>query len=219
MSILLKKSEYMGLPLSTTIKNDEGFYREILEAIRLRMDDSLKTHSKVLFLLFTFSYPSNDHTNPLDNIILPDAVLPLGNDVFVYFLNQYIRKLNSYGYDVRYVWVRERSHACDHCHYHLAMWLNGNEIQYFRSLDEINVYWSQALANHGIVASGANTAGLIDRGRYDQNGQIQYYGMIVHRDNDEEKAAVFQRASYLAKVYSKDVIRPARTRRWGCSNR
>ena len=50
MSILLKKNEYMGLSLSTTIKNDEGFYREILEAIRLRMDDSLKTHSKVLFL-------------------------------------------------------------------------------------------------------------------------------------------------------------------------
>jgi len=86
-------------------------------------------------------------------------------------------------------------------------------------MGQINGYWSQALANFGIVAPGADTAGLIDRGRYEQDGLIQHFGLIVSWDAPDEYNAVFQRASYLAKVYSKDAMCPARTRTWGCSLR
>jgi hypothetical protein len=212
-------TDYGGLPLSTTGKNSEGFYQDILDSIRRMMDNSLKAHSKVLFLLLTFSYPSNGHSNPKDNIVLQDAEIQQSNEVFRYFLNQYIRKLNIEGADPHYVWVRERAGACNHCHYHLALWLDANEIQYLGKMDQINGYWSQALANFGIVAPGTDTAGLIDRGCYEQDGRIQYYGMTVNRDIPNEYAAVFHRASYLAKVYSKDAMCPARTRTWGYSLR
>lgn len=216
--IIQQATTYNGLPLSPTSKGDEGFYQDILDAIKTQMNKSLEQHSQVLFMLFTFSFPANSHTNPLDNIVLPDAEIPLGNDVFVYFLNQYKRRMNNYGFDMHYVWIREQTDTCNHCHYHLALWLDANKIRYFGSLEEINAYWSQALARFKIIASGANTAGLIDRGRYEQEGKIEYWGQIVHRGNPEEFADVFQRASYLAKAYSKDGFRPYRTRVWGSSN-
>ncbi len=212
------ETTYAGLPLSETIKGESGFYQDILDAIRHNMDKALKTHSQVLFMLFTFSYPSNGHENQLDNIMLPDAVLPDGNGVFCYFLNQYVRALNSCGYDVRYLWCREQTEGSDRCHYHLALWLDRNEIQYFGSMGQIDGYWSQALANFGIVAQGADTAGLIDRGRYVENGKTHYLGMTVHRGNAQEYNEVFRRASYLAKAFSKTGY-PARTRSWGCSER
>lgn len=217
-NIINGTTDYMGLPLSMTCKNDEGFFQDILDAIRRNMDKSLERHSQVLFMLFTFSYPSNDHANPLDNITLPGAELPRGNEVFSYFLNQYIRRLDTAGYDPRYLWCREQTEGCDHCHYHLALWLNGNKIQCFGDMEQIDGYWSQALAHFRIVAHGADTAGLIDRGRYEENGRIQYYGLTVHRGNQQEYAEVFQRASYVAKVASKSAC-PMRTRSWGCSER
>ncbi len=217
--IIRQTTMYNGLPLSPTNKGNEGFYQDILDAINRKMESSLNEHSKVLFMLFTFSYPSNHHSNAKDNILLPEAVISQGNEIFTYFLNQYVRRLNIQGYDVRYVWGREQTDTCDHCHYHLALWMNGNEIQYFGSLDEINGYWSQALSRYGIVPSGADTSGLIDRGRYEQYGKVQSFGMIVHRGNQDEYAEVYSRASYIAKVYSKNTVPLARTRSWGCSER
>ena len=219
MRNLVFGNNFMGLPLSLTHKGDEGFCPEILDAIRRNMDMALMKHSQVLVVLFTVSYPSNCNENQRDNIILPGVELPSDNTVFSYFLNQYIRRLNSEKYDVRYLWCREQTAGSAHCHYHLVLWLNRNEIQYFGSMEQVNGYWSQALANHGIVAPGADTAGLIDRGRYEQDGKTQYYGMTVHRGNPQEYEAVFQRASYLAKAYSKNAPCPPRTRLWGCSER
>lgn len=217
-SIIKGTTNYMDLPLNMTCKNDEGFFQDILDALKRMLDKALEEHSQVLFMLFTFSYPSNGHENQLDNILLPQAELPQGNEVLVYFLNQYIRRLTSEGYDPRYLWCREQTEGNPCCHFHLVLLLNRNKIQYFGSMRQINGYWSQALAHFGIVAPGADTSGLIDRGRYSQNGEIQHYGLTVHRDNQDEYAEAFQRASYLAKVATKTAY-PFRTRSWGCSER
>ena len=210
---------YEGMPLSASPKGDYGFNIRILDAIRDLMDSALARHPNWLFMLFTFSYPSNGHKNQKDNIVLPGARIPDDNSVFVYFLNQYIRALNNSGCDTGYLWVREQTAENTRCHYHLAILFNRDVIQYFRSMRQIDGYWSQALAKFGIVAHGANTAGLIDRGRYEQDGETQLYGMSLHRGNRDEYMAVFQRASYLAKDYSKDAPRPINTRTWGRSER
>ena len=216
---IINIKNYEGMPLSASPKSDGGFNSRILDAIKDLMDNALMRHPNWLFMLFTFSYPSNGHENQKDNIVLPDASIPDDNRVFVYFLNQYIRALNSDGCDTNYLWVREQTAENTRCHYHLAIWFNRDVIQYFGSMRQIDGYWSQALANYSIVAHGANTAGLIDRGRYEQNGKTQYYGMSLHRGNRDEYMAVFQRASYLAKDYSKDAPHPIKTRTWGRSER
>ena len=210
---------YAGMPLSSSLKGGDGFNSRILAAIKDLMDNALMRHPNWLFMLFTFSYPSNGHKNQKDNIVLPGASIPEDNRVFVYFLNQYIRALNSGGCDTSYLWAREQTAKNTRCHYHLAILFNHDVIPYFGRMSHIDEYWSQALANYGIVAHGANTAGLIDRGRYYQDGKTQYYGMSLHRGNHDEYMAVFQRASYLAKDYSKDAPRPLNTRTWGRSER
>ena len=87
------ETNYNDLPLSTTDKNFQGFNTEILDAIIRVMDNSLERTSQSQFMLFRISFPIRGNANQKDEIILPDAELPQGNEVFTYFLNQYIRQL------------------------------------------------------------------------------------------------------------------------------
>lgn len=194
------ENTYDGYVLSSTRKNDYGFYTTILQKIGPLFEYMISKHNQVLFVMFVLKYPSAYALSyPNDNVVLSR------------FLESFILHCRRRQYDPKYLWVRECSNT-GKAHYHLLLLLDADYIQNARGLlHKATELWQRCLNiedGRGLVHL-CTTKG--DDGRYG--------GVKIRRnapDFHQVYAACFQRASYLAKCYSKGKA-PAFVNELGCS--
>ncbi len=153
-----------------------GVYKEIVYSFIKQLDLSIQIHRRVLVinLVFSINYYTED------------------NHVFSNFLKN-IRQYLGRHYDIKnigYQWVREQEKSKKQ-HYHLALILDGNKIQYPGKLNEIiKDKW-------------------LARGSIHKPENCFYY--IDKHNHQEERAKAIYRASYMAKSRGKQ-YRPKQTK-------
>jgi len=131
---------------------------------------------------------------------------PHGNDIFEAFIADYAKALKRKGIDVAYLWVREQETSINH-HYHLCLWLNGNEVQHHKNvLDLAERIWAYKVSMNPDVNNGLVHYCAIDNyGHFIDNGI-----MLVRNSQDEQKnfSRIIYSSSYLAKTFTKGAVMP-----------
>jgi len=201
MRSVITANTFNNLPLNRSEKKDEGFYCEILQAIEALLGHMIQSHNKVFFIRLDLTYPAYSAYE-----------YPGKNDL----ISRFIESLSLYHkrkkHDPKYLWVRERS-STGQVHYHLMLLLNGDYVQNAHGvLVHANNLWQRCL-------NVENAKGLVHlctsaEGHYDPYG-----GVMIKRNATEYTqvhATCFERASYLAKRYSKGGA-PAYVNEFGCS--
>ncbi|MBV5340718.1 MAG: inovirus-type Gp2 protein [Deltaproteobacteria bacterium] len=185
-------NSYNGFELSSSEKNNEGFYREILQAIDSLFNDMLMRHGKVFFSMFVLKYPAGSASlYPNDNSLLSR---------FIEALSLFYKRRKV---DLRYLWVREFS-STGQVHYHLILLLNGDLIQNgYGILQRATELWEGCLG----IEDGQGLVHLCT-----MDADYARYGGIKIIRNDPEVQQVqskcYELASYLAKCYSKGGLPP-----------
>lgn len=187
MRNIIHGNTYNNHQLSRTNKNNQGFYGEILEGIESLLSKTTQQHGSVFFTTFVLRFPSNSASSyPNDNSLLSK------------FIAAFTLHCKRRKFDPNYLWVRESS-TTGQFHYHLLLLLNSNYIQNAHAglLAKATELWRRCLN----IEDGRGLVHLCNSGKYNQ------YGGIKIRKNAPGFPQVyeecFQRASYLAKCYSK----------------
>ena len=190
---------YKGLPLENC---QSGFVAEYLERLHRTIKRSTQSHSKVFAVRVDLHFPQYYH--PCDQEVFSN------NDLHA-FIKVLRRKLVDYkaqkqkegrrvhDMDFEYVWAREHGPRSNKPHFHLLLLFNGhafNTLGHFSSDHEslynrIGESWGEALGIH--VAEGSKFTHFPEIGQY-----------LVDSKDPDRVAQVFCRASYLAKVTSKN---------------
>lgn len=173
------------LPLyNSSEKSRWGFNSDILNIGYDIFLNYLSAHNKAFFFTLNLHYPETMPFYPSDNSDMERFIAAL------------IQNLTRKNYDPAYLWVRERDNS-EHHHYHVALWLNGNEIQHpQRVIDEAVALWRQC------VGESFFTTGLVHyEGAY-------RYALMLRRQQGllQELRKGFRTFSYLAKLYSKELF-------------
>ena len=198
MRNVLDVSSYNGFPLSKTTKNDQGFYKEILQSLDSLFEYMIRRHSSVFFTMFIVKYPAGS-AYPNDNVLLSK------------FTEALIRHCAGRHYDPKYLWVRELS-STGQIHYHFMLLLDSNLIQNTKTLIlyKATEIWRKCL---GVE----DAKGLV---HLCPTGEKPDYGGIKIKRKDEQFQQILERcyqwASYLAKCFSKGNT-PAYVNEFGCS--
>ena len=201
MRNILSGNTYNGYELSNSSKNNQGFYVEILQVIESLFNYMTMHHGKVFFIRFDLRYPANSAlTYRDDNVLLTR---------FIESLTLYYKRKKA---DPKYLWVREHSNKTGQFHYHFLLLLNGDLIwNGYGIKTKATDLWRGCLDLS--VEAGS---GLVHLCEYNDD---QYGGIKINR-NDPHLKQVFekcyQRASYLAKRYSKGGL-PPYVNGFGCS--
>jgi len=119
-----------------TLHPNTEYAQEILVAGENQLQIALQKFSQVFLVHITLTFPAEVTLSPCTD-----------NSCFQYFLENYIRYLAHRNYSPGYLWCREIGGQNHHLHYHLLLYLNGHNIQFF-NLHEIcsaKLYWGRAL--------------------------------------------------------------------------
>lgn len=190
---------YQGLPLENC---KGGFIGEYLERLRCTINRAVQASSKVFAVRVDLRFPQ--YYNPWGEEALSNEHL----HVYIKTLRGKFRrrknrmqKAGQRTHDMvfEYVWAREYGPMSNRPHYHLLLLFNGhafNTLGHFSNEHEslfnyIGESWGAALGIH--VAEGRKFTHFPEAGQY----------WIASRSSDQV-AMVFRRASYLAKVASKN---------------
>lgn len=198
MGRITHEKTFLGFNLSESRKNDRGFFIDILEAIHKVFLSMSKRRSRIFFTLLVVKFPTSySRQEPKDNRLISE------------FMERFIETCEDKRFSPMYVWVRERS-STDQIHYHLMLLLDANKIwNAYGLIDFATEIWRQCL---GIP----NAKGLVHLCEYNEF-HYKYGGIKIYHNSisyfDDLKTA-FYKASYLAKVYSKE-DNPAGVRRYG----
>ena len=177
---------YNGHPISSSDKNSEGSYVEILHAADSLLTDMTQRHGRVFFTMFVVKYPANQaFLYPSDNSLLSR---------FIEALMLHCKRRN---YAPKYLWVRECTENSQ-AHYHIMILLNSDYTQEAHSL------LRKATELWGGCLNIEDARGLVHLCVADDNDR---YGGVKIKRNAPEFPQVygrcFERASYMAKCYSK----------------
>lgn len=174
---------YRNYPLLPYDGPGAGYFTSILDRIIDRLEHMLDRHSQVLVAHLIVRYPV---------CVQADE----SNACFQYFIEEYRRFLATAAYDPHYVWVREK-HVSPNPHYHLLLFLNGNEIRYYHSTEKADALWGYALCRR--FQTEIPPSGLI----HAVPSSSGFFSTTVPRNNPSVRVQVLQVASYLAKVNTK----------------
>ena len=179
-------SNYNGYPLSNTSKNGEGFYEEVLCPLQSLMESMSQRHACIFFSRFDFRYPANSAVE-----------YPNDNTLFSGFIDSLMHHCERRKYDPEYLWVRENSKN-NQIHYHLVLLLNGDYIQNaYGILQKATELWQRRLN----IKDGRGLVHLCPTGENDDYGGVKI--KRNHPNFQQVFQNCYQRASYLAKCYSK----------------
>lgn len=192
---------YNGLPLSYSNDNNQGSYVEIIRAIEAVMACMLQHHARVFFTMFVLKYPANTAGQYPDNNVLMSRLVEA--------LTKYCARHN---YHPKYLWVRECP-STGQPHYHFMLLLDENYVQNAYGIhSKATELWQRCL---GIE----NGQGLVHLCTTRDNNIDPYGGVKIRRnapDFQQVYQQCFQRASYMAKCFSKGNA-PAYVNEYGCS--
>ena len=193
------QSTYEGFPL---LNCQNGFVGEYLERLHNTINRVVHRHSKFFAIRVDLHFPQ--YYLPYGQEIFSNEYL----DAFIKSLRKRLQRLAAekqqagvrvHDMSFEYVWARECGPSSDKPHYHLLLLFNGhafNSLGHFSSAHEslynrIGESWGEALGVH--VAEGGKFVHFPEIGQY-----------LVDSRSSDQVAKVFHRASYLAKVASKN---------------
>lgn len=179
-----------------------GFVKEYLDRLYRTMHIALGRNSRVFTVRVDLHFPQ---------YYFPSVQETFSNEylhVFIKSLRQKLQGLRvkkqlagvrTHNMGFEYVWAREYGQNSDKPHFHLLLLFNGhafNSLGRFSSAQEslynrITESWGEALGVH--MAKGSKFTHFPDAGQY-----------WIDSRNLDQVAQVFRRASYLAKVASKN---------------
>lgn len=198
MRRITQDKTYNGHPLSNSEKLNQGSYTEILQATQSLFDHMIQRHRRVFFTRFELKYPAYSSGQYPDN-----------NALLSRFIEALMLHCKRRNYDPKYLWVRESSES-GQFHYHIMILLNSDIIQNaYGLLNKATELWGRCL-------NIENASGLVHLSLTDEN---RYGGFKIIRnapDYPQVYDQCFERASYLAKCYSKGGL-PANVNGFGGS--
>lgn len=194
-------ASYNDYNLCCSVKNNQGHYMEILQAIDAQFSYMVNRHSSVFMTIFVVRYPSGTPLQCQED-----------NGLLSTMLEALALHCKRKGYDPKYLWARERSEKTGQTHYHIMLLLNGNLIQNgYGILNKATELWQRCLG----LDDGRGLIELCKSSEIDG----RYGGVKIRRNNPQFQEVLgrcFQWASYLAKCYSKGQAR-AYVNEFGCS--
>jgi hypothetical protein len=183
---------YNGFNLSSSKKNNKGFYLEILETIQSLFEHMIKRHGKVFFSMFVLKFPAGSA-----------SIYPNDNSLLSRFIEALVRHYQRHKCDPSYLWVREVS-STGQVHYHLILFLNGDLIQNgYGILQRATDLWARCLG----IEDGQGLVHLCTS----EDDYAQYGGIKIIRNAPEVQQVLhkcYELASYLAKRFSKGGLPP-----------
>lgn len=183
-----KENTYHGYPLQDYNGPGAGFYEDILTRLIDRLAFMLGKYDKCLVVRLVVKYPK----------VLNAAE---SNHCFQYFMEEYRRKLKLHNFAPQYVWVRELHHARNQ-HYHLVLFLNAKEIQFFNKTTEARLLWSKAIRKYNPTVRYIPPR-LVHKDAGNYNGAAIRHGLIVTAKNQALKQEAIRWCSYVAKINTK----------------
>lgn len=190
---------YKGLPL---INCQGGFVEEYLERLYCVLHNSIQVHSRVFAVRVDLHFPQ--HYFPNGHEVFSNEFL----HAFIKALRRSLQKCRAakqraetrvHNLNFEYVWAREYGPVCNRPHFHLLLLFNGhafNSLGQFSNAHEslynrIGESWGEALGVH-----------VVEGGKFVHFPKIGQY--LVDSKDPDQLAQVFYRASYLAKVATKN---------------
>jgi hypothetical protein len=206
----VRAANFMGLPL---VPRTDGYYRDILERMRVLFDHATANHHKVFAVRLDLRRPP------------ACAHLPLNQPVsdFTKLFSDYLNSPTDEKprIDHEFLWACETGDVNLGIHHHVVLWLNGDRTQTFFGphLDRARELWCYVL---GVPL----TKWLVhvcdwerEYGRPDMP-YVRYDGVVVERgaeQRDEAYQLFFERAAYAGKVATKGDM-PPNMRRYASSH-
>ncbi len=187
---LWKNNDYKNLPVMVDSEKGQFCKKKILEEIKQQLDYAQADKNRVFFMRYDVRFPEKvgEHTN---------------NKTVSDFQANLMKNLNRKGLKAQYVLVREQSRE-KHQHYHGILLLNGHKTQSINGhIATAERLWNSALG----LPPREGGYGLIEDCTKDRNGNPQVNGVMLRHDDpdyESKKEDCFRRASYLAKVNTKN---------------
>lgn len=184
------KDTYDTYPVMVDQQRNLYCDKKILNKIKDQFDHAEDSKSKTFFMRYDIRFPDgiNEHS---DNKLVRE------------FQANFIKHLQRQGLKPQYLLVREQSRE-KHQHYHGALWLDGQKTQNIHNHIKVaERLWNSALE----LPPQENGYGLIDDCTKSRSGEKQINGVMLRHDDPEyesKKADCFRRASYLAKINTKN---------------
>ncbi len=172
---------FNGHPLVKDTHGD-GFNVSHLEIIGKCLDKALDKSSRILVIATELSTPVGYGDR--------------SNEAFSNTMDYCTRKFSGYGWDTHYVATREESNG--HQHYHVITTVDNSVV---KSPYNIQQAYERKFAEQLGLPAGSH--GCMDNCARDRNGNPQPNCHVVSRGDAKSYDEAFQRASYIAKVYSK----------------
>lgn len=196
---LYTESTYKELPL---LNCNNGFVEQYLERLHRTINRAVESYSRVFAVRVDLHFPQ---------YYVPDSQDVFSNEYLHYFIKALRGRLNSYKSEkqkagkrvhcvgFKYLWTREYGPESCRPHFHLLLLFSGHA---FNSLgrysneheslyNRIGESWAEALGLH--VSEGVKFVHFPDDGQY-----------LLNSGDQDLLAHLFYRASYLAKVESKN---------------
>lgn len=193
------QSTYKGLPV---LSCKEGYVSEYLERLLCTLNRATQKHSKSFAIRIDLHFPQ--YYSSIGHEVLSNEYL----QSFIKFLNRQLKKYKDqkkrlgqrvHDVDFEYAWARESGPKSGKPHFHLLLLFNGhtfNTLGHFSNdceslYNRIGTAWAEALKMY--PHEGVQFVRFI--------GDAQYH---LHSGNEEQLAELFRRASYLAKLVTKN---------------
>lgn len=189
---------YKGLPVLSIA---DGFVGEYLEQIHATINRFIQRFTKVFVVRVDLRFPQyySPYEEVLSNVYLQSFIKILRCRLKIHKVLKRESGQRVHSMDFEYVWAREYGPDSHKPHFHLLLLFNGhafNSLGHFSIIYEslynrIGESWGEALGIH--VAEGCKFVHFPEIGQY-----------LVDSKDPGQVAQVFYRASYLAKVATKN---------------
>lgn len=195
-----RKETYEGYPVLVNNEKNQYCRRSMLKVLKDTFD-SVQTQPKTFFMRYDVRFPKESTDIPHSNQLISE------------FQSDYIKELSRKKWNPKYVLTREQSRE-KHQHYHGILFLDGQKVQDIsQPIAMAERIWQRKLelpppSNHLEENGEANPHNhLIDPCTRARSGETVKNGIMLRNDDpqcEEKRKECFKRASYLAKVNTKN---------------
>lgn len=205
-SNIVKQNDYQGHPLLSLRFYPDGFHGEILKSLLDHLRYAVSQSSQVFIVRLDIRFP-----------VYYNSIIP-ANAVFIGFLANFIKYLKRHGCNPHYVWRVEPGQDNPYGHYHLALFLDGNQKQDGWSIKyKAEEFWASAL---GIevedVKKDSRLVHLCQPNSPDSHFHTGFKLQKYYPDFDRKLYDAYCWLSYITKVGPVEYEMPG-NRAFGCS--
>ena len=158
------------------------FHPEILDRLKLVINQALIKHSRISFFEVNLHFP-------------PNCKVPSDNRYIIEFMERYIEKFEQQNLSPHYLWVRERKKGKNQ-HYHVVIMLDAHEITFnYEHITLAEDLWQELLNEGGYQ---------FESDKWREYYFAKYFSLMVYRNSEETLGNALYWGSHLAKVRTKE---------------